>query len=102
MKFVAVVTSAPVAWRPRLFGDCRITVVVVLLEESEERPPRLRVLAGKLLAGGFPEDGCVVVVEVVEVGLPDIAIVTEVLLSASPDAERLDGPPELRSGDVGR
>jgi len=102
VKIVAVVAVAPVTWWAWLLRDRWFGVVVVLLEESEERPPRLRVLAGKLLAGCFPEDGCVVVVEVVEVGLPDIAIVTEVLLSASPDAERLDGPPELRSGDGGR
>ena len=102
VKLVAVVAGAPVAWWARLLGDGRIGVVVIVVEESEERPPGVAVLPGDLLAGCFPEDGCVVVVEVGEVRFPDVAIVAEVLLSASPDAERLDGPPELRSGDVGR
>ena len=102
VKFVAVVTGAPVTWRTRLFRDRRITIVVVCVEKSKEGPPGVAVLVGDLLASGFPEDGCVVVVEVVEIGLPDIAVVAEVLLAASPDAERLDGPPELRSGDGGK
>jgi len=102
VKFVAVVAGAPVARRPWLFRDRWFGVVVIVVEESEERPPGVAVLPGDLLAGCFPEDGCVVVVEVGEVRFPDVAIVAEVLLSASPDAERLDGPPELRSGDVGR
>ena len=101
VKFVAIVTGAPVTWRTRLLRDRWSGVAVVLLEEPEERPPGVAVLAGNLLAGGFPEDGRVVVVEVVELGLPDVAVVAEVLLAASPDAERPDGPPELRSGDVG-
>ena len=75
---------------------------MILREEFEVAAPGFAVFPGELLARRFPKDWGILIVQVGVFGVPYITALIEVLLAASPDAERLDGPPELRSGDVGR
>lgn len=56
---------------------------MVRLEQAEVTLPCVAVFAGDLLASSLAEYRCVVVVQVSVLGVPDIAILSEVLLSAS-------------------
>lgn len=56
---------------------------MVLVEESEERPPRVAVLPGDLLARGFAEYWSVFVVEVVVLYVAYVFVIGKVRLSAT-------------------
>jgi hypothetical protein len=56
---------------------------VILVEQPEVTAPRFTVLASDLLARCFPEEWCILVVEVGVLGVAYVTVIAEVSLSAS-------------------